>query len=99
MISAGETAAAQKALIRARSEDQFRLRVVPRAAKDLKQGSHRDPLWVFDYRFGPHDIIFGADEVMIETADHRRHMVERAKAPQTIPLGQLDAQRAEEPVD
>jgi hypothetical protein len=74
-----ETLAAQKALLEARDEGLFRLRLVLREAKDLKSHAYRDPLWVHDYKFGPYHILTGADEVVIETRDGRRHEVERAK--------------------
>src|SRR3954447_12377217 len=73
-----ETLAAQKALLKARDEGRFRLRLVLREAKDLKSCAFRAPLWLYDYKFGPHHILTGADEVVIETRDGRRHEAKRA---------------------
>ena len=73
-----ETLAAQKALLKARNEGLYRLRLVLREAKDLKFYAFRDPLWLYDYKFGPHHILTGADEVVIETRDGRRHEAKRA---------------------
>ena len=91
-----ETSATQKALLQARDEGQFRLRVIFRETKDLKSASGRDPLRLFDDHFGEPYLLWDADEVVIETCDGRRHVVERAGTPQTIPLGHFDAQKAEE---
>ncbi|WP_336491590.1 hypothetical protein [Methylobacterium nigriterrae] len=91
-----ETSATQRALLQARDAGQLRLRVIFRESKDLKPGSGRDPLWLFDYRFSEPYLLWDADEVVIETRDGRRHVVERSGTPLTIPLGHLDAQKAEE---
>ncbi|WP_336492297.1 hypothetical protein [Methylobacterium nigriterrae] len=74
-----ETLALQKALLKARDEGLFRLRLVLREAKDLKPCAYRDPLWLHDYKFGPHHIVTGADEVVIETRDGQRHEAKQAR--------------------
>ena len=38
----------------------------------------------------------GADEVVIETRDGRRHVVERDGSQEAVPFGHLDAQKGEE---
>src|SRR4051794_29148833 len=81
-----EMLAAEKRLIQARKEGQFRLRLILREAKDLKYGSHRDLLWSYDYKYGTHHMLRDVDEVVIETRDGRRHLVERLRATQTSPL-------------
>jgi hypothetical protein len=87
-----ETSAAQKALLRARDEGRFRLRVVFYEAKHLKCGSQRDPLWLYDYHFGhPPHVLWGADEVVIETRDGRWHVVERDRPQEGVPFGHLHA--------
>ena len=95
----GQAGKAQKALLRGRDEGRYRLRVVFREAQDLKQGADRDPLWLFNYTFRQPYILWHADEVVIETRDGLRHVIERAGAPQALTFGALDAQRAEEDAD
>ncbi|WP_336487426.1 hypothetical protein [Methylobacterium nigriterrae] len=80
------TLAAEKHLIRARENGQLRLRLILREAKDLKYGAFRDPLWPYDYKYGTHHMLRDVDEVVIETRDGRRHLVERLRATQASPL-------------
>src|SRR4051794_15782491 len=72
-----ETLAAEKRLIQAHKDGQLWLRLILREAKDLKHGAFCDPLWPYDYKFGTHHMLRDVDEVVIETRDGRRHVVER----------------------
>src|SRR4051794_28013715 len=78
-----ETLAAEKHLIQARENGQLRLRLILREAKDLKYGAFRDPLWPYDYKYGTHHMLRDVDEVVIETRDGCRHVVERLRPLQT----------------
>lgn len=74
---------AQDAILQARNAGEFRLRLVLRESENLKKKlkRRRDPLYVHDYNFGPTNIAWEADELVIERCDGQRYRIDRTTSP------------------